>query len=52
MAKRVLITGAAGFVGANLARRTLARGDEVFLAIGPDTDRYRLREIEGDAELI
>ena len=26
---RVLVTGAAGFIGANLSERLLARGDEV-----------------------
>jgi dolichol-phosphate mannosyltransferase len=49
---RVLITGAAGFVGANLARRMLARGDELWLAVRPGSDRWRLREIEGDARIV
>ena len=39
---RALITGAAGFVGANLARRLLADGHEVHLATGPQTDTWRL----------
>jgi nucleoside-diphosphate-sugar epimerase len=52
VASRVLITGAAGFVGSNLARRALERGDEVSLGIRPGSDTYRLAEIENDARLI
>ena len=52
MASRVLITGAAGFVGSNLARRALERGDEVTLNVRPGSDRWRLQEIEGEAHLV
>lgn len=52
MPLRVLITGAAGFVGANLARRMLGRGDEVWLAVRPGSDQWRLSEIEGDARIV
>lgn len=52
MSARVLITGAAGFVGANLARHMLARGDELWLAVRPGSDRRRLSEIEGDARIV
>ena len=52
MARRVLITGASGFVGANLARRALQRDDEVILGLRPGSDRWRLREIEADAQIV
>lgn len=52
MPSRVLITGAAGFVGANLARRMLGHGDELWLAVRPDSDRWRLKEIEGEACIV
>ncbi len=43
--KRVLITGASGFVGANLARRLLADGHEVHLLLRPQHQTWRLEEI-------
>lgn len=52
MPLRVLITGAAGFLGANLARRMLGRGDEPWLAVRPDSDGWRLKEIEGEARIV
>lgn len=50
-ARRVLVTGAAGFVGAVLARRLLADGHRVALAVRPASDLWRLEELRGDAEL-
>lgn len=44
--KRVLLTGATGFVGANLARRMLADGHEVHISIRPESRRWRIEEIE------
>ena len=44
--KRTLITGAAGFVGANLARRLLAEGHDVYLAISPNSDSWRIDALE------
>jgi nucleoside-diphosphate-sugar epimerase len=46
--KRVLVTGAAGFVGAVLARRLLGDGHEVHAVVRPSGDRWRLAGIEAD----
>ncbi len=43
--KRVLITGAAGFVGANLAHRLVAQGYEVSAFVRPGSDLWRLKTI-------
>lgn len=45
MRKRVLVTGAAGFVGANLVRRLLHDGHEVFAQVRPGYEDWRLREL-------
>ena len=49
--KRVLLTGATGFVGANLARRLLADGHEVHLLVRPESRRWRIEEIEGSVRV-
>jgi UDP-glucose 4-epimerase len=43
--KRVLITGATGFVGANLSRRLLYDGHEIHLLVRPDHITWRLEAI-------
>src|SRR5687768_5945066 len=43
--KRVLITGASGFVGANLARRALSDGHEVHLLLRAAHEDWRLRTL-------
>jgi nucleoside-diphosphate-sugar epimerase len=43
--KPVLLTGATGFVGANLARRLLGDGHEVHVLVRPGRDQWRLEEI-------
>jgi nucleoside-diphosphate-sugar epimerase len=50
--KRVLITGAAGFVGANLAIRGLAEGNDVCAVLRPGSDRWRLESIERHLRVI
>ncbi|MFH0862054.1 MAG: NAD-dependent epimerase/dehydratase family protein [Candidatus Altiarchaeota archaeon] len=45
MVKRVLITGAGGFVGANLARRLIGEGYEVHTILRKETSLWRIRDI-------
>ncbi|MBT4209325.1 MAG: SDR family NAD(P)-dependent oxidoreductase [Candidatus Komeilibacteria bacterium] len=52
MINKSLITGAGGFIGANLARTLLKRGDEVFALIRPGGDTWRLAEIANDIKII
>jgi len=49
--KRALVTGAAGFIGANLTRRLLDRGDEVHAIVRPETSLWRLDRISADLHL-
>lgn len=49
--KRVVLTGASGFVGANLARRLLRDGHEVNLLLRPGFQPWRIREIQKDVRL-
>jgi UDP-glucose 4-epimerase len=43
---RALVTGAAGFIGANLVRRLLADDHDVHAVIGPGTETWRLNGLE------
>ena len=52
MPKRVLVTGAAGFVGAVLARRLLRDGHEVHLLVRPDSDPWRLEGMSAPRHLL
>ncbi len=49
--KRVLISGASGFVGANLARRALRDGHEVHLVLRPGYQSWRIDEIATNVHL-
>lgn len=49
--KRVLVTGATGFVGANLARRLLREGHETHLLVRPGYNAWRLAGIQSEALL-
>jgi dolichol-phosphate mannosyltransferase len=51
-ATRSLVTGAAGFIGAALARRLIARGDAVTLLSGPGSDPWRMEQLREDAEVL
>jgi UDP-glucose 4-epimerase len=51
-ARRALITGAGGFVGAVLARRLLADGHEVVLVGRAGSDQWRLDPLRADAEVL
>ena len=45
MSRRVLVTGASGFAGANLVRRLLRDGHQTHVILRPQHDGWRLREI-------
>ena len=49
--KRVLVTGAAGFIGANLARHLLRDGHEVSALVRPGADLWRLNDIRADIRI-
>jgi nucleoside-diphosphate-sugar epimerase len=50
-ARRILISGATGFVGANLVRRMLERGHEVHVIVRPDSAAWRLGEVIDEVQL-
>jgi nucleoside-diphosphate-sugar epimerase len=45
---RALVTGAGGFVGANLVRHLLARGLEAIAVVRPGGNRWRLADLTGE----
>jgi UDP-glucose 4-epimerase len=49
--KRILVTGAGGFIGANLTADLLRRGARVHALVRPSTDLWRLNEIRHALEL-
>ncbi len=51
MSKRILITGASGFVGANLARRVLQDGHQVHLLLRPGYQTWRVSGIAKDVRI-
>lgn len=50
-AKTALVTGAAGFLGANVARRLLAEGHAVTALVRPGSDGWRLDGLDGALEI-
>jgi nucleoside-diphosphate-sugar epimerase len=44
---RFLVTGAAGFIGANLCHRLVGMGEEVHVLVKPATDTWRIDELQG-----
>ena len=49
--KRVILTGASGFVGANLARRLLRDGHELHLLLRRNHHLWRIAAIQNDVQL-
>lgn len=47
-ARRTLVTGGSGFIGANLVRRLIADGHEVHLLLKPGSSDWRLRDFRGN----
>jgi dihydroflavonol-4-reductase len=45
---RVVITGAAGFIGSAVARAVQARGGQVVAVVQPGADKHRLRGIAAE----
>lgn len=50
-ARRAIVTGATGFVGANLARRLLSDGHEVHLLVRPGYNPWRIKGIHDDVRI-
>ncbi len=50
--KSVALTGASGFVGANLARKLLAEGHEVHLLLRENSNRWRIDGIAGEVRTV
>lgn len=44
---KVLLTGAAGFVGSHLARLLIHEGHDVTAIVRPDSDRWRIADVDG-----
>jgi nucleoside-diphosphate-sugar epimerase len=49
---RILLTGAAGFIGSHLARLIVTEGHEVLAIVRPATSRWRIADIESQLTII
>ena len=49
---RVLITGASGFIGSQLARLLVREGSEVFALLRPESDPWRIRDLLPDLQVV
>jgi len=50
--EKIFITGATGFVGSNLVRRSLLEGADVYINIRNSSDTWRIRDILKDVSVI
>ena len=50
--EKVFITGATGFIGSNLTRRSLDNGAEVFINIRKTSDTWRIRDVLNEVNVI
>jgi nucleoside-diphosphate-sugar epimerase len=49
---KILVTGAAGFVGSEVCRQLIASGHEVLAVVAPGEDRWRLDDLNGRVEFV
>lgn len=49
---RILVTGAAGFVGSHVVRRALEEGHDITALVRPGADRRRLQGLEDDLRIV
>lgn len=50
--RRVLVTGGAGFVGANVVRRLVGDGHRLTVLVRPGNERWRLRDVVDEMEVV
>lgn len=51
MSKKIVITGASGFVGCNLVRAFLAQGNDIHILVRPEFKSWRLTDVIHDISL-
>jgi UDP-glucuronate decarboxylase len=49
---KILVTGAAGFIGSHIARELVRRGHEVHALVRPQTDLWRIADIESSLHMV
>ena len=50
--KKILITGATGFIGANLARKLVEDGHNVSILVRPEHKKWRIKDVENALEVV